>query len=145
MATRTTAIGKISQNKRKENSVTEFVIGTGPVSVIFSPRSSHVQRSALAGLPFWSNSQGRCSTDMLSKRSCVALMMSFASIVSTTATAIIARSSLKSSPSKHPLSSVPSSSGCPLHAFVFLANLSSPGVGDPSFSYISPMMRSIVV
>ena len=51
-ATKTIARGKICQNNLNENSVTAFVIGTGPVSVIDIPKSSHVQTSAPAGFLF---------------------------------------------------------------------------------------------
>ena len=124
--------------------MTELVIGTGPVSVIFKPRSSQSQSSDPSGSPFCWKRQGRFSTEILSSRSCVALMMSFASTVSTTATAIIARSSSISSPPRHPFSSAPSTPSCPLQGLVLRANLSNPGVGEPSSSYISLMIKSMV-
>ena len=81
MATKTTASGKISQKSRNENSVTEFVIGIGPVNVMERPRlltplsfwsavnSPQTQTpSSGTGLPFASNSHGRSSIDMLSRR-----------------------------------------------------------------------------
>ena len=81
MATKTTAKGKISQNRRNENSVTELVIGIGPVNVIETPRlltplsfwsavnSPQTQTpSSGTGLPFASNSQGRSIIEILSSR-----------------------------------------------------------------------------
>ena len=51
-ATKTIAVGNISQNNLKENSVTALVIGTGPVKVIVRFRSfqSHIPDSG-SGIP----------------------------------------------------------------------------------------------
>ena len=134
------------------------MIGIGPVNVMDTPRlltplsswslvnspQTHIPSSG-TGFPFASNSHGRSSIEMLSRRFWVFSIISFGSISLMTATAIIARSRRRSSPSKHPLSSAPSAFGSALQTLVFLASLSKPGVGEPSFSYISPMIRSIVV
>ena len=132
MATRMIAEGKICQKSLKENSVTELVIGTGPVRVMVRPRSSHVQRSVPAAVPSALNSHGRSSWLIRSRRLCVFSMISFAGLSSVTAMAMMARSRV---PSASP--SAPS--------VMSRASLSRPGVGVPSSSYISPMTRSMVV
>ena len=131
IATSTTANGKMDQNNSNENSVTAFVIGTGPVSVMVNSRSSHVHISAVAGVPSGLNSQGRGVLLMLSRSSWVFSMISFAGLSSVTAIAIIARSSFPSGTSSAP-------------SLISRANLSRPGVGVPSSSYISLMIKSMV-
>ena len=135
-ATSTIAVGKISQNNLKENSVTALVIGTGPVNVIVRFNSSHVQTPVSgSGTPSLLTSSQYLSC-LLNSFSCawVFAIKSFASTSSETATAIIALSSKPSGPPQS-LSPVVQTS---------LASLSRPGVGEPSSSYISPSTKSIV-
>ena len=117
IATSTIAIGNICQKSLKENSVTAFVIGTGPVNVILIPKSSHVHKSA-EGCPLLSQLQALSSFEMSLSISCVCSITSFAVFSSSTAIIITA------------LSKNPSPS-------VSLVNLSRPGEGVPSSSYIS--------
>ena len=137
MATSTTAMGKISQNSVNDNSVTEFVIGTGPVRAIVKLRElvpstpCQVHISEFAAVPSALYSQGRGVLAILSRVSFVFLMISFVVFSSLTAIAIMARSSVPSGPPSGPS--------------ISRANLSRPGVGLPSSSYISPMIKSMVV